>query len=396
MQIILTLNSGSSSIKFSLYQKDLTKIYGGIVDSITENPRIKILTKESSVIYDKNITFTDDPYEASTLFILDWIKTPGLEIIAAGHRIVHGGTKYRSATKLTPEILKFLETFIPLAPLHQPYNLNGVKILAKTFPKLFQVACFDTAFHTTNEPLTQLFAIPKKYTDDGVIRYGFHGLSYEYITKTLPNYLPSEKLNGRFIILHLGQGASMCAIKNQKSLATSLGFSALDGIPMGTRCGNIDPGVILHFLSHYKLSYDELTNLLFKESGLLGVSGGISSDMRTLLAKDDENAKLAIDLFTYRINGWIGMLTAELEGLDGLIFTAGIGENSAEIRAKICERAAWLGAKIDLQKNLQNSENIAAFDSKISLYVIPTNEEKIIAEHTQNLLLAKNDEAKCN
>lgn len=391
MQSILILNSGSSSIKFAVFTADgngykTSKKYSGLIDHIITKPLLRIKDSDNKVICDKELNTNNnhnyhDNYEYAIHEILEQLKNYGVEIIAAGHRVVHGAMRYRTATLITPEIFAFLETLNLLAPLHQPYNLKGIKILGTYFNDLPQVACFDTAFHTTCNDLTQLFAIPQSLTDEGVRRYGFHGLSYEYVASCLDSYLPPEKAAGKIIVAHLGQGASMCALKNRKSVATTLSFSALDGLPMGTRCGNIDPGVLLYLMEQHKMDHKQLEKFLFKECGLLGVSG-VSSDMRALLQSDNPKAKLAIDLFVYRIGAWIGMLAAELQGLDGLIFTAGIGEHSPYIREKICEKAAWLGAKIDQQKNANNEADIAHKESKLSLNVIPTDEELMIAQHT--------------
>lgn len=391
MQAILTLNSGSSSIKFSAYTKGETAIcknFIGMVERITTAPSMRIKDASGNVVYDKNLAIDpakNDPYEFAIHEIVRELEKNGVEIVAAGHRVVHGAMKYRSATVVTPEIMEFFETLNPLAPLHQPFNLKGIKILSHKYPQILQVACFDTAFHTTCNELTQLFAIPKWLTEEGVRRYGFHGLSYEYIVSQFDNYLPPEKRDGNIIILHLGQGASMCGIKKRKSFTTSLSFSALDGLPMGTRCGCFDPGAILYLMENYKMDHKRLERLFYKESGLLGVSG-ISSDMRTLLESEEADAKLAVDLFVYRIGGWIGTLAAEMQGVDGLIFTAGIGENAWQIREKVCERAAWLGAKIDSEKNIKNSATIHDPSSKLSINVIATDEELMIAQHTFNAL----------
>jgi len=323
-----------------------------------------------------------DPYEKALLDILDWIQEKGVEVVAAGHRAILGGTRLNSPVVVTDEILEFLSTFNALAPLHQPYNLNGVKVLQSINKNLFQVICFDSSFHTTCNELSQHFAIPKKMYEEGIRRYGFHGLSYEFIVSQFDHYLPENKRDGRVIIAHLGAGASMCAVKNRKSIATTLGFSALDGLPMGTRCGNIDAGALLYLMHDRKMGYEELNQLLYKESGLLGLSGGFSSDMRELEESSLPDAKLAVEVFCYKISAWIGMLSAELQGLDSIIFTAGIGENSPIVREKVCKRAAWLGAKIDKAKNEKNASSIHALDSKLSIHVIPTNEELTIAKST--------------
>lgn len=369
MQAILTLNSGSSSIKFAVFtHKDnkLIKIYGGLKEL--------------------QISKYTDAHEIAINTILEELQKIGVKLVAVGHRVIHGAMKYRSATIVNDEIISFLESLSSLAPLHQPYNLRGIEILRAKYPDILQVACFDTAFHATCNELTQLFAIPKWLTEEGVRRYGFHGLSYEYVVSQFDKYLPQEKADGKIIIMHLGQGTSMCGVVNRKSFAVSVGFSALDGLPMGTRSGSFDPGAILYLMQAYKMDHKSLERLLYKESGLLGVSG-VSSDMRVLLNSDSPDAKLAIDLFAYRVSGWIGMLAAEMQGLDGLVFTAGIGENAPAVREKICERATWLGAKIDQRGNLKNAACISCSDSKLSIHVIPTDEELMIATSVINAVI---------
>ncbi len=389
MSSILTLNSGSSTIKFSVFNTDesdntITRIYYGLVDNIIHKPHLKIKSDDNSTLLDKDLSdlstrkVAANPYEFAICELLDWLKYHEIDIMAAGHRVAHGGTKFKSSMVIDDTVLSYLQTLTPLAPLHQSYNLEGSRILKRRFPKMLQVACFDTSFHVNCNKLSQLFAIPKKYTEEGVRRYGFHGLSYQYIVSQFDKYLPKEIVNGKIIVAHLGQGASMCAISNKQSVTTTLGFSAVDGLPMGTRCGNIDPGAILYFMKVYGMDYDQLETLIYRKSGLLGVSG-ISSDMRTLLASDNEDAKLAVDLFVYKIGAWIGTLTAELQGLDAIVFTGGIGENAALVREKIVERALWLGAKIDKTKNQNAEHTISAADSKISLHIIATNEELTIA-----------------
>lgn len=383
MSSILVINAGSATIKFAVFtltDHEVKKTYRGLVDKITTQPTIVIKLQEKTILAeDLVIPAAADPYDHAFHTILAWLKHNGIEIIAAGHRVAHG-KKFTHSMSINDEVISYLESLNPLAPLHQPYSLEGIRILRKKFPHIPQLACFDTSFHTTCNPISQLFALPQKLIQQGIRRYGFHGLSYEYIVSQFDQYLPKKKLAGKFIIAHLGSGVSMCAVAERKSVATSLSFSALDGLPMGTRCGNLDPGVLLHLMDHYKMNYAQLEKLLYKESGLLGVSG-ISSDMRVLLESDNEDAKLAVDLFVYKASAWIGTLTAELQGLDGLIFTAGIGENAPYIREKICERSAWLGAKIDKDKN--NAGEIAIHDaaSKLLIYVIPTDEEATIAKN---------------
>lgn len=392
MSAILTLNSGSSTIKFSVFNvigKKTARIYFGVVDNVIIKPHIKIKADDGATIFEEDLSQhakrqnAKNAYDYAVSELLNWLKNNNVNIIAAGHRVAHGGTKYRNSVVFDADVVTYLESLNPLAPLHQPYNIEGYKILKNIFPQLLQVACFDTSFHTTCNMLSQMYALPKHLTEKGVRRYGFHGLSYEYIVSQFPNYLPKDKMNGKIIIAHLGQGASMCAVSNKKSVTTTLGFSALDGLPMGTRCGNLDPGVLLFLMDHLKMDYAAIEKLLYKKSGLLGVSG-ISGDVRVLLESNSEDAKLALDLFAYKTGAWLGMLTAELQGLDAIIFTAGIGENAAPVRAQICEHAAWLGVKIDPEKNAQNASLISTPDSKILVYIIPTNEEAIIARDTFN------------
>jgi acetate kinase len=391
MRVILVLNIGSSTIKFATFaiaDGELQRIHTGVVDKILDIPFIKIKDQNANVIFEETAKLSGvalvDPYEAMLNEILHWLQINNVEIIAAGHRVIHGALKYREPVIVDAEKMQFFASLSHLAPLHQPYNLKGISILQKHYPQIIQVACFDTSFHTTCNELSQLFSIPQWLIKDGVRRYGFHGLSYEYINTQLDKYLPPGKTDGKIIVAHLGQGASMCAIKNRKSLATTLSFTALDGLPMGARCGNIDPGVLLHLMSYYKMDFKQIEKLLYKESGLLGLSG-VSSDMRELLVSTNPDAKLAIDVFVYKIGGWVGMLAAELQGLDALIFTAGIGENAPYIREKICERAAWLGAKIDAERNAENAATISTSASNISIHVIHTDEELMIANHTHRL-----------
>lgn len=389
MRSILTLNAGSGTIKFSVFaieSNSIKKIFSGLIDKVIDNPYLKITKIATNEVNTKDLTTelkrkNDDPYEFAILNILTWLKQHDIEIVAAGHRVTHGGTKYQHATVATAEIAAYLETLIPLTPLHQPHNLKGYKIMQKKFPEILQVFCFDTSFHTTCNKLSQMFAIPKRLTEEGIRRYGFHGLSYEFIVSQFDKYLPAEKVNGKVIVAHLGQGASMCAIENKKSVATTLSFTALDGLPMGTRCGCFDPGAMLYLMQQDNMDHKQLEQLLYKESGLLGVSG-ISSDMRVLLESDHPDAKLAVDLFVYKTAGWIGMLAAELQGLNAIIFTGGIGQNAAYVREKICERAAWLGVKIDPTNNAKHGPEINAKDSKVSVFVIPTDEEATIAKDT--------------
>jgi acetate kinase len=403
---ILIINAGSSTIKFSIFDiqqnnkgedETLCKTYTGLVDKVTTTPFLRVKKcgqqqapksgqLQNTTIVEQSLTLSPRPYDHAMQEIIVWLQRHNINVVAAGHRVAHGGARYAQAMPVNDEVLAYLETLSPLAPLHQPYNLNGSRILQQQFPQILQVVAFDTSFHTTCNSLSQHFALPQRLIAKGVRRYGFHGLSYDYIVSQFDKYLPQNKVNGKIIIAHLGQGASMCAVANQKSVATTLSFSALDGLPMGTRCGNIDPGVLLHLMTEYNMNAKQIETLLYKESGLLGLSGGISSDMRELLASSDPHAKLAVDVFVYKTSAWIGMLAAELQGLDGLVFTAGIGENAAYVREQICARAAWLGVKIDAAKNAQHAATISTADSAISAHVIPTDEELTIARDTLHYL----------
>jgi acetate kinase len=301
-----------------------------------------------------------------------------------GHRVVHGGVDYAAPVRVDPAVLAKLEALCPLAPLHQPHNLAGIRAVAAVQPDLPQVACFDTAFHRGHPELADWFALPRRFYDEGIRRYGFHGLSYEYIASVLPEVAP-EIAKGRVVVAHLGSGASMCALTAGRSIDSTMGFTALDGLPMGTRCGALDPGVVLHLNRAYGMSADAIERMLYHECGLKGVSG-ISNDMRTLLASDDPRARHAIDLFVWRICRELGALAAVQGGIDGLVFTAGIGERSAEIRERVCERAAWLGIELDPAANARGGPRISADGSRVAVYAIPTDEEQMIARHTLAVL----------
>src|SRR5262249_27701813 len=308
-------------------------------------------------------------------------------MVAAGHRVVHGGRKFTGPVLIDREVMTTLEAFVPLAPLHQPHNLGAIQAVAEHVPELPQVACFDTAFHRTQPAVAQAFALPRHYAEEGVLRYGFHGLSYGYIASVLPGADPRAAA-GRTVVAHLGNGASLCAIKGGQSIATTMSFTALDGLPMGTRCGGLDPGVLLYLMDHHGMDVRALEKLLYQESGLLGVSR-ISSDMRTLLTSPDPRAAEALNLFVYRIGRELGSLAAALGGLDALVFTGGIGENAATIRARVCRDAAWLGLELDATANDAHGPRISGADSRVTAWVIPTNEELMIAQHTRRLLAGK-------
>jgi acetate kinase len=307
------------------------------------------------------------------------------DLAAVGHRVVHGGMQFSQAAIVTPEVVSALHRLEPLAPLHQPHNLKPIEIVSKVRPELPQVACFDTAFHRRQPETSQAFALPAEITDRGVRRYGFHGLSYEYIASVLKDHDPKAAA-GRTIVAHLGNGSSMCAMVAGMSVASTMGFTAVDGLPMGTRSGSLDPGVLLYLLDELKMDARAIEDLIYKRSGLLGVSG-VSSDMRELLASDDAKARFAIELFTYRIGRELGSLAAAAQGIDALVFTAGIGEHATPIRERVCRDAAWLGLEFDARANASDGPRISTASSKVAAWVIPTNEELMIARHTRDLLL---------
>jgi acetate kinase len=381
-EVILVINSGSSSIKFSLFvcHQELNLLYHGEIESIFETPSLTIFNASHVQIVKQNIS--PNGHEAGLRAFFNWFEnlSDSVTLKAVGHRVVHGGMDFFQPTVVTDEVMKKIASLIPLAPLHQSHNLEAIKIIKTFYPKLLQVACFDTAFHRTQEKLATLFAIPRSLTDEGVIRYGFHGISYEYIASVITQQI-GDIGNHRVIVAHLGNGASMCAMYQCKSVATSMGLTPLDGLMMGTRCGGIDPGVLLYLLQEKNYSAKQLEHLLYNESGLLGVSG-ISYDVRELLSSSDLKANEAIELFCYRAALEVGLCSVALNGFDALIFTGGIGENSAVIREKICERLTWLGIKINAEANKNNLVVISEKNCNIMVGVIPTNEEYMIAKHT--------------
>lgn len=385
---ILTINAGSSSIKFALFEmkNGFECTIEGEAEGIGTSPHLLIRNK-GQVAFEKK--WPDDKtigYEPLLSESLDWIeKHLGTDrLIAAGHRVVHGGRKFFAPVLITPEIIKDLGALVELAPLHQPHNIAPMEVLFRLRPKLPQVGCFDTAFHHTMPEIAARIAIPRQYHDQGVRRYGFHGLSYEYIASCLPDAAPNLA-KGRVVVAHLGNGASMCAIKDGRSIDSTMGFTALDGLMMGTRTGAIDAGVVLYMMQSRGMDANALTSLLYKESGLLGVSG-ISSDVRTLLEATSPEAREALDLFAFKAAHQAAGLVTSLGGLDGLIFTAGIGEHAAPIRAAICERLSWMGLELSPGANQKNAPVISTAESKIEVRVIPTNEELVIARHTSKLV----------
>jgi acetate kinase len=382
---ILTLNAGSSSLKFKAYalsaSGDLSVVGDGQFEGLATAPRLR--ARAAGVEFaarDWPAPSRLDHAEAvAELARIAPRLLGGRTLTAIGHRVVHGGTRFDAPVRIDDAALAELEALVPLAPLHQPHNLAPIRAWRAARPELPQVACFDTAFHRAQPALAQSFALPERFAADGVRRYGFHGLSYEYIARRLPTLAP-ELAGARVVVAHLGNGASLCAMRAGLSVASTMGFTALDGLMMGTRCGAIDPGVILHLIDRYAMDARALETLLYRESGLLGVSG-ISSDMRVLRASADPRARKAIDLFVYRAGREIGSLAAALGGLDALVFTAGIGENDAETRAAICGMSAWLGIDLDPAANLAGGPRISRRGSRASAWVVPTDEESMIAAH---------------
>jgi acetate kinase len=389
---VLVVNAGSSSIKFAVFAcagtADLSRLLRGIVDGIGRKPRFSAQDAAGRLLADETLVLPADEADARRVAletILDQVRrhAPDVELIAVGHRVVHGGDRFSAPVVVDAAVLEALRRLVPLAPLHEASNIAPIEALRRLRPGLRQVACFDTAFHRTQPAVAETYALPRALTDSGIRRYGFHGLSYEYVAGALP------RLTGgpvdRAVIAHLGNGASMCAVRAGRSIATTMGFTALEGLPMGTRSGSIDPAIVLHLLHDRGMSLDEVTDLLYERSGLLGVSG-ISHDVRDLLASALPAAREALDLFVYRISRELGSLAAALGGLDTLVFTAGIGEHASPIRAEVCAQAAWLGVRLDAAANDRHGPRISAPDSRVAVWVIPTDEELVIARHTRALV----------
>ena len=391
MNAILVLNSGSSSIKFGVFpaqQESDSHLIAGQIDGIGSTPRLRVKTADGSDHREDLSAGSAAPFDHDQALatLLEWVETNArdIEITAAGHRVVHGGSSHAAPVRVDDAVLTELEALVPLAPLHQPHNIKGIRALASRLPEVSQVACFDTAFHATQPPEASHFALPRALTDDGIRRYGFHGLSYDYVTRQLPEVIGS-RARGAVVIAHLGAGASLCALREGQSVATTMGFTAIDGLMMATRPGTIDPGVMLYLMEDRGMNVEALTRLLYHESGLLGVSG-ISADMRELLASDTPAASEAIDLFCYRVSRELGSMMAAAGGLDALVFTAGIGEHSKEIRERIAALASWTGLRIDPALNAAGALRIDAPDSTVAVAVIPTNEEAMIARYTREML----------
>jgi acetate kinase len=386
---ILVFNAGSSSIKLGLFDIATAEPVlrcKGLLDEQERAPRVVVTDASGKELFEKRRSTADD--ESHGLFddIFAWIKDylAGGRLAAVGHRIVHGGRDFYKPTVITDQTLTALQALTPLAPLHQPRCLAPVRAVRSLQPKLMQIACFDTAFHHSLAPPMSRFAIPRHLEECGIRRYGFHGLSFEYVASRLGELVP-EWAQKRVVVAHLGSGASLCALHEGKSVDTTMGLTPLDGLMMGTRCGAIDPGVLLYLLQQEKMPADELQHLLYEKSGLLGVSG-LSADMRTLLASQEINAREAVDLFVFRVAAEVAVMANTLAGLDGLVFTGGIGEHSAEIRQRICDRLAWLGVRLDAGANAAGRQNIAAKESGVNVLIVATSEETTIARHCGALL----------
>ena len=388
---ILVVNAGSSSLKFSVFRVDdaagLHLAARGQLDGIGTRPRLKASDGAGSPLVESEIAVAEArEVKDAVALAAAWLRTrfTGEPLLAVGHRVVHGGPEFSRPVLVDVPVLCELERLVPLAPLHQPHNLAAIRMLHETQPQIPQVACFDTAFHRSHPQLADLYALPWGYYEAGVRRYGLHGLSYEYIATALPKVAPGIA-GGRVVVAHLGSGASLCAMRAGTSVDSTMGFSALDGLPMGTRPGGLDPGVLLYLVAQRGMPPAELEKLLYKDSGLLGISG-VSNDMRVLLESRKPRARIAVDYFVYRVAREIGALAGTLGGVDGLVFTAGIGENSAEIRARIVDACAWLGVTLDAEANRRGGPRISPAGSAVSAWVVPTNEELMIARHTLALV----------
>jgi acetate kinase len=388
---MLVLNAGSSSIKFSLYAAaaaDLELLASGQVGGIGTAPVVVARDAGGQPLVERRLDDVVGGHDGALAAIVEWVRARyagDRRLAAVGHRVAHGGASYVAPVRLDAQVLDALTRLIPLAPLHLPHNLAPIRALLARAPELPQVGCFDTAMHRTFPPLERMFALPKELEDAGVRRYGLHGLSYEYIAAALPAH-DRRAAQGKTVVLHLGSGASMCALAAGRSVACTMGMTGLDGLPMGTRSGAVDPGALLHLMQARGMDAGAVETLLYKRSGLLGVSG-VSNDMRTLLASREPRAALAVDLFVYRIGRELGSLAAALGGLDAVVFTAGIGENVALIRERVCRAAAWLGIELDPEANAEHGPRITTASSRTTGWVIPTNEELMIARHTREVLM---------
>ena len=385
---IAVVNAGSSSIKFAIHGLgDGPALFRGQVEAIGVAPAMKVRDDAGKVVAERKWPAEGFDHDTATRELLQTvISLLGQQsVVAVGHRVVHGGTRFAAPVRVDDAVLAELDKLVRLAPLHQPHNLAPIRAIAAHAPDLPQVACFDTAFHHSQAPVVQTFGLPRRFHDEGVRRYGFHGLSYEYIASRLPEVAPSIA-DGKVVVGHLGNGASLCALQGRRSAASTMGFTAVDGLMMGTRCGTIDPGVLIYLMDTEGMDARGIEDLIYRKSGLLGVSGGISSDMRTLRASDAPEAKEAIALFVHRIIREIGSLAAAMGGIDGIVFTAGIGEKDAATRMEVMRGCGWLGAVPDDGRNAAGEGRISADGSSIAMWVIPTDEERMIARHTQSVL----------
>ncbi|MGB5199071.1 MAG: acetate/propionate family kinase [Sedimenticolaceae bacterium] len=387
---IVVLNAGSSSIKFSVFAMqdgNLELLLRGQTEGLYTLARFLAKDGSGAVVAEQSWDAGQPPgHDGALQHLLEYLRAElsTYRPLAVGHRVVHGGPDAIGPVRVTAQVLDYLEGFVPLFPLHLPHNLAPVRLLLELAPELPQVASFDTSFHRSNPEISQLYALPPEYAEAGVRRYGFHGLSYEYVASVLSQF-DQRAASGKTIVCHLGNGVSACAMQGGRSMASSMGFTGVEGLPMGTRSGALDPGVMLYLMDQRGMNVHAIERLIYKESGLLGVSG-LSSDMRTLLESDAPRAQLAVDLFVYRIGRELGSLAAALGGLDALVFTAGIGEHAAEIRARVCRNAAWLGVELDTDANAAHGPRISTPTSRTSAWVIPTNEELMIARHTRRLI----------
>ena len=385
-QMILTLNAGSSSLKIGVFSTAPEPLATGLVDRIGGEGLLRLRAADGTELPlpdHLEPDFADHARALATVLDALGVLFPGIDVAAVGHRVVHGGPDHDGPIRIDEDALARLAAFEPFAPLHQPHNLAGIRAAMDAFPHAVQVACFDTAFHRSHPFVNDTFALPRALYAKGVRRYGFHGLSYDYIAGALARDWP-DLAGGRVIVAHLGNGASMCALEGGRSVASTMGFSALDGLPMGTRCGQLDPGVVLYLMDQEGMDAAEISDMLYKRSGLLGLSD-LSNDMRTLEASETRGAREAIDYFVFRIQRELGGLTAALRGLDGLVFCGGIGENSRTIRARVAEGMGWLGVHIDPARNAANGPVISPDDAPVTVLTIPTDEEIVIAKATAAL-----------
>lgn len=389
---ILVINAGSSSIKVSLFAisdpEPHLELSGQVEGIGTDHPRAVAKNAKSEIVLDERWPAGDGPKDhgQAMTFVVDRLRNsrPNWKPAGIGHRIVHGGTKYPAPVLIDGECRAFLNSLVAMAPLHIPGNLKGIDAAMAAFPNVPEVACFDTSFHQGRAFVSETYGLPREYYDQGVRRFGFHGLSYEYVVHAMRKLAP-KVADGRMVVAHLGNGASMCAINAGKSIETTMGYTAIDGLPMGTRCGQLDPGVVLALLINKKMQPMEIVELLHKKSGLLGLSG-LSSDMRDLLASDSLGAQQAIEYFVYRATYYVGALAAVLGGIDGLVFTGGIGEHAAPIRGQICRNLTWLGLELDERKNDRHEICLTTQGSRVTAWAVPANEELMISLHVQRLL----------